>query len=82
MKEAIDNVGKWAATEKARMTMLWFAMAPAVKKEPKGVVLIISPFNFPLLLSLGPLVCLSLLPSTPLTAHMLQSPVPLHLAVQ
>lgn len=55
VKEAIDNVGKWAATEKARMTMLWFAMAPAVKKEPKGVVLIISPFNFPLLLSLGPL---------------------------
>ena len=32
-------------------------MRPLIRKEPKGVVLIISPFNFPVILTLGPLVC-------------------------
>ena len=32
-------------------------MRPLIRKEPKGVVLIISPFNYPVFLSLGPLVC-------------------------
>lgn len=30
-------------------------MGPAIRKEPKGVVLIIAPFNYPVLLLLGPL---------------------------
>lgn len=32
-------------------------MRPLIRKEPKGVVLIISPFNYPVMLALGPLVC-------------------------
>ena len=32
-------------------------MRPMIRKEPKGVVLIISPFNYPIFLTLGPLVC-------------------------
>ncbi|EKM57674.1 uncharacterized protein PHACADRAFT_251452 [Phanerochaete carnosa HHB-10118-sp] len=52
-KDAYDNVAKWAKTEKARWTFNFFAMRPKIRKEPKGVVLIISPFNFPVLLLLG-----------------------------
>lgn len=51
--DAYNNVEKWAKTEKARWSFHWFAMGPAIRKEPKGVVLIISPFNFPLFLLLG-----------------------------
>lgn len=32
-------------------------MRPLIRKEPKGVVLIISPFNYPIFLALGPVVC-------------------------
>lgn len=34
----------------------FFAMKPVIRKEPKGTVLIITPFNFPLLLSIPPVV--------------------------
>ena len=37
-------------------------MKPAIRKEPKGIVLIISPFNFPMLLTLGHLVCPAIVP--------------------
>jgi hypothetical protein len=37
-------------------------MRPAIRKEPKGTVLIISPFNFPIMLLLGHLVCLTYYP--------------------
>lgn len=53
--EAYHSVKKWAATEKAAFSATWFAMNPAVRKEPKGVVLIIAPFNYPVLLLLGPM---------------------------
>ena len=56
LKEAYDNVEKWASPEKAPFSWLWFATSPHVRNEPKGVVLLISPFNYPLYLSLAPLV--------------------------
>ncbi|THH00936.1 hypothetical protein EW026_g1673 [Hermanssonia centrifuga] len=52
-KDAYDNVEKWAKPEKARWDFNWFAMKPTIRKEPKGVVMIIAPFNFPMLLMLG-----------------------------
>ncbi|KAH9916496.1 aldehyde dehydrogenase [Amylocystis lapponica] len=52
---AYSNVKKWAATERTPFSPIYAASGPAIRKEPKGVVLIISPFNFPLLLLLGPL---------------------------
>ncbi|KIP07205.1 hypothetical protein PHLGIDRAFT_71410 [Phlebiopsis gigantea 11061_1 CR5-6] len=52
-KDAYDNVEKWARTEKTRFDFNWFASGPRIRKEPKGVVLIIAPFNFPILLLLG-----------------------------
>ncbi|KZP08660.1 NAD-dependent aldehyde dehydrogenase [Athelia psychrophila] len=44
----------WAAPEKAPFNYQFVAMSPTIRKEPKGTVLIISPFNYPLWLSLGP----------------------------
>ncbi|ETW77819.1 hypothetical protein HETIRDRAFT_67206, partial [Heterobasidion irregulare TC 32-1] len=55
VKLAYDEVGKWSKPERAAWSMNWFAMSPTLRKEPKGVVLIISPFNYPVWLSIGPL---------------------------
>ncbi|KAI0064314.1 NAD-aldehyde dehydrogenase [Artomyces pyxidatus] len=54
-KEAYDSVGKWSKPERVHWSFNWFAMNPTIRKEAKGVVLIISPFNYPITLSLGPL---------------------------
>ena len=54
--EAHNSVEKWNKPEKPGFDLNWFLMSPVVRKDPKGVVLIISPFNFPMLLILGPLV--------------------------
>ncbi|KZP08657.1 ALDH-like protein [Athelia psychrophila] len=44
----------WAAPEKAPFNYQFAAMSPTIRKEPKGTVLVISPFNYPVWLSLGP----------------------------
>ncbi|KAF7970549.1 hypothetical protein HWV62_23721 [Athelia sp. TMB] len=49
-----NNLEKWAKTEKAPFSIQFTAMNPVIRKEPKGTVLIISPFNFPMWLSLAP----------------------------
>ena len=41
VKDAYKNVAKWAKTESVPMTLNWFAARPVIRKEPKGVVLII-----------------------------------------
>ncbi|KAI6148774.1 Aldehyde/histidinol dehydrogenase [Pisolithus tinctorius] len=55
-KIAYDRVEKWAQTEKAPFSFNFFAMRPVIRKEPKGVVLSISPFNYPVWLALGPMI--------------------------
>ncbi|KAH9989638.1 NAD-aldehyde dehydrogenase [Russula vinacea] len=52
---AYHNVAKWSKPERAPWSFNFFAMKPTIRKEPKGVVLIISPFNYPMWLLLGPL---------------------------
>ncbi|TFY82462.1 hypothetical protein EWM64_g1550 [Hericium alpestre] len=54
-KTVYDNVSKWAKPDSIPWQLNWFAMGPKVRKEPKGVALIIFPFNYPVWLSLGPL---------------------------
>ncbi|EPS94633.1 hypothetical protein FOMPIDRAFT_1026135 [Fomitopsis schrenkii] len=54
VKEAYDKVEKWAAPDSAPFSWLWFAMSPHVRNEPKGVVLLISPFNYPIYLLVSP----------------------------
>lgn len=53
--DAYHAVEKWAAPEKAAFHHMWFAMSPHTRKEPKGTVLLIAPFNYPLLLIMNPL---------------------------
>ncbi|KLO16920.1 aldehyde dehydrogenase [Schizopora paradoxa] len=53
--EAYNHVERWAKTERAPFSMNYFAMGPKIRKEPKGIVLIISPFNYPAWLCLGPM---------------------------
>nr|VWO99665.1 Probable 3-oxoacyl-[acyl-carrier-protein] reductase oxidoreductase (EC [Ganoderma boninense] len=54
--KAYNGVEKWAAPKKAEFDLSFWAMGPKYRHEPKGVVLIISPFNGPVVLTLSPLV--------------------------
>jgi aldehyde dehydrogenase (NAD+) len=53
---AYNNVEKWAKPEKLPFDLMTTPMRPVIRKEAKGVVLIIAPFNYPAFLALGPLV--------------------------
>jgi aldehyde dehydrogenase (NAD+) len=53
---AFQNVDKWAKDIKPPTLPTYIPMKPRVKPTPKGVVLIISPFNYPYLLTFTPLV--------------------------
>ncbi|KAF8226652.1 NAD-aldehyde dehydrogenase [Tricholoma matsutake] len=55
VKHAWANVEKWAKPEKPPFSLTYRAMRPVIYKEPKGVVLIISPFNYPMYLIIPPL---------------------------
>ncbi|OCH93073.1 NAD-aldehyde dehydrogenase [Obba rivulosa] len=56
VKNAYNNIDKWTRTERAPFHFNWFAMKPSIRKEPKGVVLIIAPYNYPIFLLFGPLI--------------------------
>ncbi|KAF8581488.1 aldehyde dehydrogenase [Ramaria rubella] len=42
------NVDKWVKPEKAPFDVTWFPFSPTIRKAPKGTVLIVTPFNYPL----------------------------------
>jgi hypothetical protein len=52
-----NGVEKWSKPIKPPFSFNFAAMRPLIRQEPKGTVLIISPFNYPIWLSLGPVVC-------------------------
>ena len=52
---AYNNIDSWVKPEKAKFDINVFPLSPKIHKEPKGVALIISPFNYPLW-CLGPIV--------------------------
>ena len=56
VRGSYDNLEKWARPQNIDFNISWFAMGPKMQLEPKGVVLIIAPFNLPILLTLSPLV--------------------------
>ena len=56
IKYIFDNFEKWAKPESAEFS-IYFGARPHIRKEPKGVVLIFVPFNYPILLLMSPLVC-------------------------
>ncbi|KAF8196110.1 NAD-aldehyde dehydrogenase [Pholiota molesta] len=76
----LKNVDKWAKPSKPPFSLNFAALRPLIRKEPKGTVLIISPFNYPVWLLLGPLAgaiaagCTTLLKpseSTPATSALI-----------
>ncbi|KAG1748357.1 Aldehyde/histidinol dehydrogenase [Suillus paluster] len=84
-KIAYDRVEKWARTEKLPFNIMWAAFGPVIRKEPKGVVLSISPFNYPVWLALGPIIgaiaagnCVVLKPSelTPAVSGLIAELIP------
>ncbi|MCP9762868.1 aldehyde dehydrogenase family protein [Lacihabitans soyangensis] len=56
IKHAISHVGKWTSKQAADTPMAFFGSTSYIKYEPKGVCLIIAPWNFPVNLLLSPLV--------------------------
>jgi acyl-CoA reductase-like NAD-dependent aldehyde dehydrogenase len=57
--QSYNGVAKWAKPESPPFTIVFAAMKPLIRKEPKGTVLIISPFNLPVWLTISPLVRIS-----------------------
>lgn len=55
VKCIFDNFEKWAKPESAEFS-IYFGARPHIRKEPKGVVLIFVPFNYPIMLLMSPLV--------------------------
>ncbi|KAF9077136.1 NAD-aldehyde dehydrogenase [Rhodocollybia butyracea] len=82
IKSTLSSFEKWTKQEKAPFSINFTAMRPVIRKEPKGVVLIISPFNYPLFLTLplmasaiaaGNAVVLKPAENTPATSALLAS---------
>jgi aldehyde dehydrogenase (NAD+) len=53
--KAYNNVEKWAQPDTPSFHINFFAMKPKIHKVPKGVVLNIVPFNYPVWLTIGPI---------------------------
>lgn len=56
LKQYIKNTHKWSAPRKVSRNLVSFGKKAKVYPEPLGTVLIISPFNYPVQLSLIPLI--------------------------
>ncbi len=60
IKHALNNLDQWARPTKVDATINYLGTRSEIRYEPKGVCLILSPWNFPFNLSVGPLVsCLA-----------------------
>lgn len=82
ISHAQSNLDRWMEPTRVGAPLLFTGTRSEIHYEPKGVVLIISPWNYPVLLTLGPLVgamaagnCAVLKPSeyTPRTNDLLQT---------
>lgn len=81
IKHTIKHLPEWMKPVRVKTPMLLFGTSSEIHYEPKGVVLILSPWNYPVNLLIGPLVsaiaagnCAMLKPSSkvPNTAHFLK----------
>ena len=54
--KAYESVEKWAAPKRAEFDRAFWVMGPKYKPEPKGLLLVVAPFNLPIFLTLSPLV--------------------------
>ena len=81
IKHAKSRMNSWLGSNKRSTPMALLGASSRIKYEPKGVVLIVSPWNFPVNLTFGPLVsaiaagnCVMIKPSemTPNTSAMIR----------
>ena len=56
IKHALSHLYKWTKNQRVATPMAFIGSSSYIKYEPKGVCLIISPWNFPINLTLSPLV--------------------------
>ena len=56
IKHAKANLRRWMSAQKVGTPMSMMGSSSWVKHEPKGVCLIISPWNYPIQLTMGPLI--------------------------
>ncbi len=56
IKFAIKNITKWMKYQKVKTPITLFGTSSKILFEPKGICLIVSPWNFPFQLALSPLV--------------------------
>jgi aldehyde dehydrogenase (NAD+) len=56
IKHTISHLRQWMRDESVPTGLAFFGSSSYIKYQPKGVCLIISPWNFPINLTLGPLV--------------------------
>lgn len=52
----LRRMGRWSRPKRVPTPLLHFPAASYIYPEPRGVALIISPWNYPILLTLGPLI--------------------------
>lgn len=56
IKHAINNLKKWMKDKGVKAPLAFLTTSSKIRYEPRGQVLIISPWNFPFNLTMGPLV--------------------------
>jgi aldehyde dehydrogenase (NAD+) len=56
LRFAIHNLGRWMAPKGVAPSLAIFGSSSQVRHEPKGVVLVVSPWNYPFYLAIVPLV--------------------------
>jgi aldehyde dehydrogenase (NAD+) len=85
---ALKHLKSWMKPQRRKVPMLQMPMSARIQSEPLGVVLVIGPWNYPVNLSLGPLVaalaagnCAVLKPSevAPATSRLLAELLPAYL---
>lgn len=56
VREALSHLRRWASPKRVSVPLAQFPATASVVPEPYGVALIISPWNYPVLLSMDPLI--------------------------
>lgn len=57
IRHSARHLRNWMRTRRVAPTMAMLGTQARIRYEPKGVTLIISPWNYPINLTLGPLIC-------------------------
>jgi aldehyde dehydrogenase (NAD+) len=56
IKDAKKNIDRWIKATQVKRTLTLFTHSAAIKYEPKGIILIISPWNYPFQLAVAPVI--------------------------